>query len=99
RLAVTLTGGRYRQKKVHIRRGESDATTGQSSGGDQTEERMWWLRSPVRLEAEFASEALIGKADRLVQPGESRLENLDDLDLSVAAYTRPRPDRTSLVTV
>jgi Helicase conserved C-terminal domain len=99
KLAVTLTGGRYRQKKVHIGRGGSDARTGQSTSGDQTEERTWWLRSPVRLEAEFASETLTGKSDRLVQPGERRLENLDDLDLSVAVYTRPRADRTSLVTV
>src|SRR6266542_4279104 len=99
KLAVTLTGGRYGQKKVHIGRGGSDANTGQSSSGDQTEERTWWLRSSVRLEAEFASEALIGKGDRLVQPGERRLENLDDLDLSLAVYTRPRADRTSLVTV
>jgi Helicase conserved C-terminal domain len=99
KLAVTFTGGRYRQKKVRIHRGASEASTGHSDPGDHAEERVWWLRSPVRVDAEFASEALIGPADRLVHPTASRLEHLDGLDLSVAAYTRPRPDRSSLVTV
>ena len=99
-LVVTFTGGRYRQKNVHIHRGASDNGAGQHDRGNAGEDRLWWLRSPVRVEAKFAGEALVEGGDRLVQPSEPRTDdNLDDLDLSVAVYARPRPNRTSLVTV
>jgi hypothetical protein len=100
KLIVTFAGGRYRQKKVYIHRGAPDGDAGQNDRGNASEERVWWLRSAVRVEAQFAGEALVEGTDRLVQPSEPRTDdNLDDLDVSVAVYARPRPNRTSLVTV
>jgi len=99
RLLVTFTGGRYRQKKVLVPRARPEASAGQGASAAETDEWTWWLRSPVRIEAEFLSDTLIGMSDHLVKPSENRLENLDGLDLSVRVFTRPRPNRTSLVTV
>jgi hypothetical protein len=96
RLVVVFTGGRYEPKSVSIDR---VVDSGEADQGDQSEERTWWLRRPVRLRSTFDGATLLAQGDRLVPPEESRPENLDGLDLTVAAYTRPRADRTSLVTV
>ncbi len=90
RLSVTFTGARYRQKKVHIHRGASASeSAGAGSGETQTGDRVWWLRSPVRFEAEFAADSLSLGDDRLVQPEEKRVENLDGFDLSVTEDVPP----------
>lgn len=100
KLVVTFTGGRYRQKKVQIHRDAPEPGTGAGARRDGGQERVWWLRSPVGVVARFAGETLVEGIDRLVKPSEPRADdNLDGLELSVAVYARPRPDRTSLVTV
>ena len=70
-------------------------------GGPGHQTRRWWLRSPVSLKAHFAAEDLITGAERAVSPaaGETDAVNLDGLQISLAVYTRPRGDGTSLVTV
>lgn len=98
RLCVTVEAGRYREKEVTIRTGKP-ADDASNSGGDDYQTRRWWLRSPVRIEAQFASEDLTAGDERAVSPVEQTENNLEGLDLSVTAFARPRGNGTSLVTV
>ena len=95
-LAVQLEAGRYHPKAVTVhlppKDGEDDAPLHQT--------RRWWLRSPVTLTARFSASELTSGAERAVPPdGEADGSNLDGLDIRLRAYTRPRGDGTSLVTV
>lgn len=100
-LAVTVDAGRYRRKQVTIRTGgEGEGNDPSGEGTPQHQTRRWWLRSPVRLRAWFASKDLTSGGERAVAPaGEPEAENLDGLDIALTAYARPRDDGTSLVTI
>ncbi len=93
-LIVAVDGGRYREKKVSIRAGGQKGSEPRKS-----ETRKWWLRSPVRLQASFASGELTEGSERQLDPFEQSSDNVEGLDLSIVGYTRPRGDGTSLVTV
>jgi hypothetical protein len=99
-LLVELEGGRYRQKAITVRVDGSQGDGGNGQSTPQYQTRRWWLRSPVALNARFASEDLVTGAERSVRPAsEPEAVNLEGLDIALAAYTRPRGDGTSLVTV
>jgi hypothetical protein len=84
-LVVEARGGRYTPTRVQI------------DGRDRT----WWLRTPIRLRAAFRREELLLDRDALVRPEPDALttENLDDLNVEISAYTRPKGDELSLLTV
>lgn len=85
RISVQARGGRYQRRKVTI----------------AGKERTWWLRSPVSIDASFPADALSSGSNRLVRPapGDLTMANVEDLPLEVTAYTRPRDDGSSLITV
>jgi hypothetical protein len=84
-LCLELKGGRYARKKVTV------------SGKD----RSWWLRSPVSVTAAFDAPTLRGGENRVVRPEPTNIEavNIQDLPLEITAFTRPRPDGSSLLTI
>lgn len=75
RLRVEATGGRYRRLKVKV----------------VDLDRLWYLRSPVTLSAEFAGEAILEAEWRKVVPLEFAGTNLEGLNLSVEVFSRPQP--------
>ena len=85
RLVVEALGGRYHRRRVTI----------------AGKERTWWLRTPVAVTAPFDAAALRGGNNRLVRPqaGDVASSNIEDLPIEVTAFTRPRPDGSSLLTV
>jgi len=72
-LIVKASGGRYRKTAVHI--GEK--------------ERGWWLRSSVGMTAVFPGEQLIAPGNIKILPTTFDRHNMDGLDISVEAYSRP----------
>lgn len=95
-LVVELQAGRYHQKAVTVRLPADD------DAGDalQHQTRRWWLRGSVALKARFAAGDLTTGAERAIWPVEKPdASNLDGLDIALTAYTRPRGDGSSLVTV
>jgi len=96
-LLVELEAGRYEPKEITVRLPRDDEAP---DGAPDHQARRWWLRVPVALSARFASEDLITGAERQVRPDrEPESSNLDGLDIALTAYTRPRGDGTSLVTI
>lgn len=85
RLIVEVRGGRYQPKRVMV-------------AGKQ---RTWWLRRPVQITAAFNASDLGGDRNRLVSPrGDDVVKlNCDDLAVELTAFTRPRPNNSSLLTV
>ena len=73
-LVVEATGGRYHQKELTV--------AGKT--------RIWWLRSKVRLRAEFAADALHVANASPVKPTICEGENLDGLELSIEVFSRPQ---------
>jgi len=100
-LAVDVEGGRYRPKQVTIRTGgDGEGDAGSGDAAPQLQTRRWWLRSPVRLRARFVGEELTSGDERAVAPtSDPEAENLEGLDIALAAYARPREDGTSLITI
>ena len=85
KLVVEATGGRYRGLPVQI-------------GGS---ERIWWVRSPVTIQAEFnAQDILTGRRVR-VAPAKYASSNIDNLNLQIELYSRPygNQQNQSLITV
>lgn len=84
-VVVEARGGRYHRRKVAI----------------AGKERTWWLRTPVTVRASFPAVTLASGGNRLVSaaPSDLTMTNVDDLPLDVTAYTRPRDDGSSLITV
>jgi hypothetical protein len=91
KLVVEAGGGRYRRKAITIKRGEEERT------------RNWWLRSPVRVQAEFRSQDLLraGSARLRVRRGDEAFigTNTEGFDLVVEVLSRPQEGRRSLLTV
>src|SRR5579862_4743800 len=94
-LVVDVAGGRYRKGKLAI------------TVGEQKKERPCWLRSAVRLRADFPATALLEpKPRRLVARAtpdanafQLIVENASELDLRVEVFSRPREGRQRLITV
>ena len=84
-LKVNVRGGRYKRKVVTV----------------ESSDRTWWLRSEVSGSVTFESSMLLGGKNRLVRPSPEgiRLSNIEGLDLEVTAFTRPRSDGTTLLTI
>lgn len=82
-LKVAASGGRYRTARVTI----------------GTDERQWWARSPVALEATFSPSDLAVASPSLVEPAQSSSTGADDLDLRFRAFSRPWSDGRVLVTL
>ncbi len=99
-LHIEVQAGRYRQKQLTVQT-DTDAKEGdEASRAPQHQTRRWWLRSPVSLKARFAAEELVTGTERAVSPaGEPDNANVEGLDIALTAYTRPRDDGTSLVTI
>ncbi|QNI30834.1 helicase [Alloacidobacterium dinghuense] len=72
-LIVEATGGRYQRFPVTI----------------EEKERTWWLRSPVRLRAQFNRDDLLSIQKKLIQPTDVESTNLSDLDIRIEVYGRP----------
>ena len=73
KLIVEAKGGRYRRFPVTI----------------EGKERIWWLRSPVSLRAQFSRDALRSVDEKLIRPAEFESTNLKDLDIRIEVYGRP----------
>jgi len=71
-LVVEATGGRYYPKEVKV----------------AGRERMWWLRAPVRLRAEFSAEALCGREKTSTTMSRSFIET-DFSTLAGWSFTAP----------
>jgi len=97
-LSVDLTAGRYTAKQVTVGP-PRPGSPGSSGRQQQATTRTWWLRSPVRVEAEFAADDIVIGGERNVVGAVATSSNTDGLDIQVSAYTRPRGGRRSLVTV
>lgn len=83
-LVVEATGGRYHPKEIKV----------------AGRERVWWLRTPVRLRAEFTAEALCSPGAVMVQPTKVDKESMEDLDIAVEVFSRPQSEsRQRLLTV
>lgn len=61
--------------------------------------RTWWVRSDVRITAEFDPGQLAAPSPQLVPPTNEVANNTDGLELEFRAYARPRSDGSALVTV
>jgi hypothetical protein len=68
--------GRYRKKVVNI------------SG----KERIWWLRSPVSIRAEFPAVAICSDGESVVKPTLYTSNNLDGMDIRIEVFSRPFGD-------
>jgi hypothetical protein len=96
-LVVQLKAGRYSPKPVTVHL-PADNDHGKEAPRNQT--RRWWLRTPARLAARFAASDLTSGAQRSIAPvGEPEASNLEGLNISLRAYTRPRGDGASLITL
>lgn len=84
-LVIEARGGRYERRKVTI----------------AGRERNWWVRIPVAVRATLPAKSLLGGGNSLVRAlaGDVSSINLDGLPIEVAAFTRPRDDRSALITV
>ena len=71
---VTATGGRYAIKSVKL----------------VGREREWWLRSPVRLCSRFCREDFPATHAGYATTREALLENVDNLDVRLEVFARPR---------
>lgn len=98
-LHVQIEAGRYRPKNITIRTDAPDNPGLVGTVSPQHQVRRWWLRSPVSVQARFSGKELVTGIERAVSPVECTCDNVADLEVSVLAYTRPRGDGSSLVTV
>lgn len=98
RLKLELSAGRYIPKQVTVM---TSGKGGGANGGGQPRQqvRTWWLRNPVRVAAEFDADDLVSGGERNVAAASQSSDNTDGLNVQVSAYTRPRGNRHSLVTV
>lgn len=89
-LRVEASGGRYRDLTVKIADKEG-----------KLRERKWWLRSPVKLIAEFDSSRLCVPQSSKVRPSSQSGENTDDMSLQIEVFSRPHNGslRQRLITV
>jgi hypothetical protein len=72
-IKVKATGGRYKKKGVHV--------AGQ--------ERIWWCREPVEIDAEFSSNELASNSlARVIKPGEVSTTT-KGLNINLELYCRP----------
>lgn len=71
-LVVTLSAGRYRPKTVQIK----------------NKDKEWWLRSPVRLVANFSASKIVGMNTGKIEADVLEKDNLDDLDIHVESFVR-----------
>jgi len=81
---VSATGGRYRVVKVRV--------------PGRSQERRWFVRRPWSISGSFSAEQLLS-GRRRVPMSDPTAEGLEDLDLQLEAFTRPRGPRESLLTV
>ena len=95
RLSVHVTGGRYRPLQVIVRGTEPAADVEPVTDSVRT----WWIRSDVRITAEFDPAQLAAPSPRSVLPNNEVADNADGLELQLRAFTRPRSDGSALVTV
>ncbi|MBV8885534.1 MAG: hypothetical protein JO235_16280, partial [Chroococcidiopsidaceae cyanobacterium CP_BM_RX_35] len=77
RLIIEAVGGRYQQKTVKV----------------CGKERIWWLRSPVSINAVFVAEDICAQKERRF----SKNHNLDGLELSVEVFSRPYQKKGEIV--
>lgn len=84
-LVVEANAGRY--VPLDVRVGEQDQT--------------WWVRSPIRLRAEFELGSFLESGRTLVAPARLSSSNTEGIDIRIEAYRRPSgPDpQHQLVTV
>lgn len=54
-------------------------------------ERPWWLRSPVRINAEFKAEDIRSLKRGKIKPVSTDNENTEGLDLHIEVFSRPGP--------
>ena len=87
-LIVEATGGRYRKKIVKV-------------GG---QERIWWLRQPVSIEARFSSADILSAVESKALTTQVKSNDSDELKVSIEVYPRLYPrlhdsENTRLLTV
>jgi len=83
-IAVKVSGGRYRKKKV--------------LAGDR--ERIWWLRNEIRIAATFYGDSLIAEGNVRAVPSVVDNQGLDGIEIAIELFSRPhgRDRRTRLIT-
>lgn len=74
-LKVEASGGRYHKQIVY------------AAG----KERIWWLRSPVKLNAIFQAKDLYSSDESKIAACETHSENVEGLDIRVEIFSRPCP--------
>ncbi len=84
-IRVEATGGRYDVARVAV--------------GDRDTDRRWFVRRKWNLTATFGARDVIQRERHLLAPSTMTREQLDGLDISVAAFARRRHDGTWLVTI
>lgn len=83
-LKVEASGGRYKECIVKV-------------GG---QERIWWLRSPIKILAEFGANSLRTLGESKVKPYLVEAENIEGLNVQIEAFSRPYGnDQRRLVTI
>jgi len=83
-LFVEATGGRYRKHIVTI----------------EGRERIWWLRSPVSIRAEYNALSLFTPREAQVKARISTSENLEGLDIKIELFSRPyQSNQERLITI
>jgi hypothetical protein len=83
-LVVEAAGGRYRKYAIRV----------------QGQERSWWLRSVVSIQAEFDAAAICTENEARIEPRSIAAENVNDLEIEIELFSRPYPTkRKRLITV
>jgi len=72
-LTVEASGGRYRRHVIYVR----------------GQERIWWLRTPVTINATFDAENLCSPGESKVSAREISAQNTEGLDIRVEVFSRP----------
>lgn len=72
RLLVLATGGRYDKVKVNV----------------AEKERVWWLRRPVYIKAEFDSDRICTPGENMILPDKFEIDNGQDLDIRAELFSR-----------
>jgi len=52
-------------------------------------ERVWWLRSPVSIWAEYPADAICSTDGKVVKPSRYTCSNLDGMDIRIEVFSRP----------
>lgn len=101
-LTVGVHGGRYRPLPIHVTNRQPQEADGEDVEPARPFQMTWWYRLPVSQTIEFDpfhfENGLPKKINAPENPAKTLKTNLDNFDLTVTLYVRPKGNKTYLVT-